>query len=369
MLPMACASVVGDNNNVGWKVGWGFQAHGGFPSNPWGSYAMNLSTTAYFVGNASGMDSPSELGKEIKLGYVGIGWQLNNIPSHYSHLETFEKLEAKNLKALRPDVKVSVLRNTEVATVFWDNAKAVMFDNTTQEYWTQCNGAPCKGTWASPAGNTVKYFFNFSNPALRDWWVYEYIGQAVNESLFDGVYFDCSCGSPPGVKSADADQFQADAQIAFDRALAIIKAAGKWSSAWNSNGAINKGNCKDMVQSWMKIGSNTSLSLQVLGEAFRKKNEALLDNGASPPPSGADANNTIAAFLIARGRSAMLELPVGGAYENMDKYILSPLLDADFGEPTGAGHEGAGGVFTREWTKATITLDCNTWTSSIAMRT
>ena len=42
---------------------------------------------AYFVGNASGMDSEAELQGEIKLGYVGIGWQLNNIPSHYSHLE------------------------------------------------------------------------------------------------------------------------------------------------------------------------------------------------------------------------------------------------------------------------------------------
>ena len=45
------------------------------------------SLAAYFVGNASGMDSEAELQGEIKLGYVGIGWQLNNIPSHYSHLE------------------------------------------------------------------------------------------------------------------------------------------------------------------------------------------------------------------------------------------------------------------------------------------
>ena len=29
------------------------------------------------------MDSQHELDGELKLGYVGIGWQLNNIPSHY----------------------------------------------------------------------------------------------------------------------------------------------------------------------------------------------------------------------------------------------------------------------------------------------
>jgi hypothetical protein len=88
--------------------------------------------------------------------YVGIGWQLNNIPSHYSHLEQYEIEEAKALKAVRPDVRVSVLRNSEVATVFWDSAKAKMYDPTTQDFWTQCNGQPCKGKWDSPAGNTDK---------------------------------------------------------------------------------------------------------------------------------------------------------------------------------------------------------------------
>ena len=79
-----------------------------------------------------GMDSAGELQGEIKLGYMGIGWQLNNIPSHYSHLEKYEIQEAQILKKLRPDLKVSVLRNTEVATVFWDSAKEKMYDPATQ---------------------------------------------------------------------------------------------------------------------------------------------------------------------------------------------------------------------------------------------
>lgn len=113
--------------------------YGGFPKNPWQhTWAVNTSTTAYFVGNASGMDSQHELDGELKLGYVGIGWQLNNIPSHYSHLETYEVEEAQILKKLRSTIKVSVLRNTEVATVFWDTAKEKMFDPTTQDWWTQC---------------------------------------------------------------------------------------------------------------------------------------------------------------------------------------------------------------------------------------
>ncbi len=42
----------------------------------------------------------------------------------------------------------------------------------------------------------------------------------------------------------------------------------------------------------------------------------------------------------------------------------------DYGEPVDATcYETApnSGVFTRKWTKATVTMDCNTWTPTIAM--
>ena len=60
--------------------GWGFQSHGGFPPVPWhrggGGPAVAMEAmAAYFVGNATGMDSPAELLRESRLGYVGIGVQ------------------------------------------------------------------------------------------------------------------------------------------------------------------------------------------------------------------------------------------------------------------------------------------------------
>lgn len=81
---------------------------------------------AQFIGNASGMDNPTELASEARLGYVGIGWQLNNIPSNHSHLEVYEIEEARHLKAIRPDVRVSVLRNSQVGTTFWDGVRTKM---------------------------------------------------------------------------------------------------------------------------------------------------------------------------------------------------------------------------------------------------
>ena len=71
-------------------------------------------------------------------------------------------------------------------------------------------------------------------------WLNVYIGEALHNPLIDAIYFDCCCGSPPGDAFLDnpaaVARYAADAQAAFDRALAMIAAAGKWASAWNPEG-------------------------------------------------------------------------------------------------------------------------------------
>ena len=105
-------------------------------------------------------------------------------------------------------------------------------------------------------------------------------GEAVNNSLFDGVYFDCCCGKAPGVPRAEAAKFAADAQSAFDRALAFIAGANKWASAWNSDGTISQGTCTRVMEKWLKKGADPSVSLQPLATVFRKPNHL----GSAPPP-------------------------------------------------------------------------------------
>jgi hypothetical protein len=45
-------------------------------------------------------------------------------------------------------------------------------------------------------------------------------------------------------------------------------------------------------------------------------------------------------------------------------------INWDYGEPVGLCKETApnSGVFEREWTKAKISMDCNTWTPTITMK-
>ena len=45
-------------------------------------------------------------------------------------------------------------------------------------------------------------------------------------------------------------------------------------------------------------------------------------------------------------------------------------INWDYGEPKALCTETApnSGVFTREWTKATVQMDCNTWTPTITLK-
>ena len=55
-----------------------------FPPLPWPtSWALNTSTTGYFIGNDKALNSPSELDAEAKWGIIGIGWQLNAKASNW----------------------------------------------------------------------------------------------------------------------------------------------------------------------------------------------------------------------------------------------------------------------------------------------
>ena len=85
-------------------------------------------------------------------------------------------------------------------------------------------------------------------------------------------------------------------------------------------------------------------------------------------------NSTLAAFLILRGKHALLQYDVIGPYECASEacgvpgspgkggygpYVWSSMLDLDYGVPVAAPTVSAdGNTWTRKWSKATITLDC-----------
>jgi len=79
------------------------------------------------------------------------------------------------------------------------------------------------------------------------------------------------------------------------------------------------------------------------------------------PEFEADLTN----FLLTRGKYAVLG---HGWLGCSHKYLYPDALSKDYGEPVDElCKEVSSGVFQRKWTKATVEMDCNTWSPSIKM--
>lgn len=84
----------------------------------------------------------------------------------------------------------------------------------------------------------------------------------------------------------------------------------------------------------------------------------------------------LASFLLIRGPYAWLGYSWMGCFNDKGdptcasiKYHFPPELGVDYGEPLSTCSETAPGseIFTRKWSKATVTLNCKTWEGNITM--
>ena len=72
-------------------------------------------------------------------------------------------------------------------------------------------------------------------------------------------------------------------------------------------------------------------------------------------------------FLLIRGPYGY----IGNGWSGCSHpYEFPPELNGDYGEPLGLCSEtvAGSGIFVREWTKATLQMDCNSWVPSIKMK-
>ena len=76
----------------------------------------------------------------------------------------------------------------------------------------------------------------------------------------------------------------------------------------------------------------------------------------------------LANFLLIRGPFAWLGHGWNGCSRD---YPFPPEFDLDYGEPLDAVCKETSlnsGIFIREWSKAAVQMDCNTWTPTITMK-
>ena len=90
----------------------------------------------------------------------------------------------------------------------------------------------------------------------------------------------------------------------------------------------------------------------------------------SAPANSSDAGivdlaEHLASFLLMRGPYAWIGFAWVGCSQ---PYVRPKALDTDYGTPTSLCKETSPGVFEREWTKATVAMDCNKWQGEIRMK-
>jgi hypothetical protein len=88
---------------------------------------------------------------------------------------------------------------------------------------------------------------------------------------------------------------------------------------------------------------------------------------ASNPSVLPNFEQDLAAFLLTRGAQAWLGHGWLGCSHD---YAVPPALGLDYGEPSALCAETApgSGVFTRDYSRATVSMDCASWTGTVTMK-
>lgn len=155
-----------------------------------------------------------------------------------------------------------------------------------------------------------------------------------------------------GLSGQELDQVQNATQVYVQQMVVALAAKGKyvWNAMSGASGldgylgrAPNQGDCVSQMNKWCT-------------PEWQLQSMTMQWGGPSP-------NQTLAAFLIARGPMAYIGYGANG--HSLPPW--DPLFDLDFGEPLGLCNQTSPGVYTRAWTSANVTLNCTSWTADLGL--
>lgn len=216
-----------------------------------------------------------------------------------------------------------------------------------------------------------EYLWDHRNASMRAWLAnVQATGKtALEDPNVDGIFTDDEWNAPGGPTEEDSHSVEdmgltpMDVKAIQDGWILSMKAA--------QQAALDKGG---FAWRLFSPGSSTGGSDPVGGRsgcaAFMKahcvRNDTLQHSAMmmNAGKSDDDFLPNLASFLLVRGPYAWF----GNAWHGCNSVPeRRPEVDADYGEPTGicAEERNSPGVFTREYTKATVQVDCNKWEGTI----
>lgn len=247
------------------------------------------------------------------------------------------------------------------------------------------NGVPCGFYIWNHSSTTVVHGQTFLE-WFRDSYVFDYQGTSP---MVSGMYFDDwwpeTGGFPDSYKNMAQDMGLTPAEQkriskSYQANMAVIYAEMlqrgmfTWQQQWNgqSDPTAKNGCC---TRPLVKKGSTCAATLRKYCAADSPSQTRVMNYAFSP---GSCTGGTglvpltapeqdIANFLLIRGPHAFL----GHGWLGCSReYQVPEQINWDYGEPVGLCKETSAnsGVFTREWTKASVQMDCNSWAPTITLK-
>ena len=249
-----------------------------------------------------------------------------------------------------------------------------------------CKGSTCN-CGNSPCG---EFLFDFTNASLVDWWLHEHMGgaTALAHPDVDGLILDDQWGRGPseieshsvddmGLTSNDTKNMHKAYETAMGRLLAYIASRNKFLAGGRNRGYFGDSMSIHNASTCASKMTAMCAAAPTFGQWYVVNYEYI-----DPPDYGVRPTNAVldvAYFLSTRAPFAWI---AGGHMlgwhmshwwaANKTRRInfrtdLRPSeFNDDYGVPTGNCTQLEQGVFTRRWSKANVTVNCNTLQGEIA---
>ena len=309
-------------------------------------------------------------------GLVSLDWNVgstvwNASGPHAGTIEATTRANCAAIKAMHPATRCFGYHNMELSLEAIESQRSAMFPgepNYNPAYFLRF---PNGTIYNEPGGPGAQFFWNFTNPATRAFFVSSIMSVLAHPEL-DGTYTDDVSGLPSehfamvralGLTPAQIAAHQHATSLAGAALIDAAVAAGKYVwQAFDGNDLVGRdgslpGPTPATCLAWMRARCAPAyLAHAVLQQA--------LPNGAVFTP--AQMNASLASFLVTRGAACFWGFGWDGKPRDGENWLPEFLWDV--GEPVGQCVEASAGVFTRAWSYGEARLDCNSFVGTVPAR-
>jgi len=249
--------------------------------------------------------------------------------------------------------------------------------------------APACDVGSIPVGEYIwdprAWNVSVNGQTLGDWFINDYLfdetggaNPKVSGFFFDDQWntngpteYESHCVADMGLSNSDLETLTNAYWSNMAEVYKAVLARGKfsWQQLWTGQGSgirdiattcpgplVQKATCTDDLRKLCTDSSPAQTRFMMYAFAPGKC--------GGDPSKLTEFEQDLANFLLVRGPYAAL----GHGWLGCSRtYEFPDALNQDYGQPQELCHEVSSGVFQRKWTRATVEMNCNTWTPSIKL--